>query len=50
MKHPQLGSQFRRIFRTLSNIQEGAFYRNSEWLFVLDYFCKKLHLRYLARF
>ena len=44
------GSQFRSIFRTLSNIQDGGFYKISYWLFVFDYFCKKLHLRCLTGF
>ena len=40
-------SQFRSIFRTFSNIQDGGFCRN---LLVFDYFCKNLHLRYLVTF
>ena len=43
-------SQFRSIFRTLSNIQDRGFCTNSERLLVFDYFCKKPHLRCLIRF
>ena len=42
------GSQFRSIFRTFSNIQDGGYYKNSEWFFVFDYFCKKLQIRCLT--
>ena len=44
------GKLFRSIFRTLSNIQDGGFYKNSEQLFAFDYFYKELHLRCLTRF
>ena len=40
------GSKFRSIFRTLSNIQDRGFCTNIEQLFVFDYFCKKLSLRF----
>ena len=33
------GSQFRSIFRTLSNTQDGGFCKNSERLFVFYNFC-----------
>ena len=32
------------VFRTLSNIQDGAFCKNSHWLSATHYFCKTLHL------
>ena len=51
MKHRlNFGSQFKSIFRTSPNIQDEGFWKNSEQLFVFDYFWKKLHLRCLARF
>ena len=34
------GSQFRCIFKALSNIQDGGFWKNSEWLLGFDYFAK----------
>ena len=39
------------LFRTLSNIQDGDFCKNSERLFIFDYFCKKFHnIDVLTRF
>ena len=44
------GSQFRSMFRTLQNMQDGGVCKNSERFLVFDYFYKKLTLRCLARF
>ena len=44
------GSQFRSVFRTLPNIQDGGFYKNNERLFVFNYLYKKLHLKFLTKF
>ena len=45
-----LGSQFRSILRTLPNIRNGDFSKNSGQLLIFDYFCKKLNVKCLARF
>ena len=44
------GSQFRSIFRTLTNIQDGGFCIDSERLLLFDYFLKKLHPRKDSQF
>ena len=38
------------VFRTLSNIWDGAFCQNSERPNTVNYFCKTLHLRCLTGF
>ena len=39
----------RGLFKTLTNIYEGLFWKNSWQLKVVDYFPKKLHRRCLER-
>ena len=40
----------RGVFRTLSNIKDGAFCEKSQRLLAVNYFRKKLHLKSLAGF
>ena len=39
-------ANFRRAFRTMSNICDRAFYENNQRLKAVSYFCKKLYHRY----
>ena len=48
MKHLNFGTQFRSIFRNLSNIHDGDFCKNSEQLFVL-YIYKRSNINEVIR-
>ena len=43
-------ADYRDIFRTLSNILDGMFYKNSQQFLAIDYFQETLYVTYLIRF